>query len=309
MKQILLTGGSGFLGQAVYQQLLEDNYISSDIYIPRSSKFNLINRYDCELLFQEYQPEIVIHLAASCGGIGINQKKPGKFFYDNIAMGLNVIECARINNVKKFIFVGSVCSYPKYCKIPFKESELWNGYPEETNAPYGIAKKALYVMLEAYNKEYSLNSTVLIPSNLYGPKDNFDPSSSHVIPAIIEKIYSAQKNNENSISVWGDGSASREFLYVEDAAKAIVKSIKIPTDPTPINIGNSYEITIKNLVNILKDLMKYKGEIVWQSEKPNGQPRRKIDVEKAFKILNWKSNTDIYTGLNKTLEWFYDTRA
>lgn len=308
MTKILLTGGSGFLGQSVYKKLL-NNYYPTDIYIPRSSEFNLIDKNNCDLLFNKVRPEIVIHLAASCGGIGINQKKPGKFFYDNIAMGINVIECSRINNVNKFIFVGSVCSYPKYCNIPFKESDLWNGYPEETNAPYGIAKKALYVMLEAYHKEYSLNSTVLIPSNLYGPNDNFDPLSSHVIPAIIEKIYFAQKNHQNSISVWGDGSASREFLYVEDAAEAINKSITISTDPTPINIGNSYEITIKELVNILKNLMKYDGEIVWQSDKPNGQPRRKIDIEKALKVLNWKSNTDIYTGLQKTLEWFYDTRS
>ena len=300
--RIFLTGGSGFLGKHVYKNLLENNY--KDIYIPRKVDYDLRNLSKCNDLFRSVNPDTVIHLAATCGGIGANMRSPGRYFYDNMSMGLNIIEQARLNNVKKFILIGTVCAYPKLCNIPFQEKDIWKGYPEETNAPYGVAKKSLFVMLDAYNKEYGFNSTILVPSNLYGPYDNFEDHSSHVIPALIKKIDYANENGEDTVVIWGDGSVSREFLYADQAAKAIVKSINVNTGPSPINLGSGEEITIKNLVNKLVHKMNFNGSISWDTSKPNGQPRRCINANKAMSYLGWQNQVNIDKGLDMTLEWY-----
>jgi len=302
--KILITGSSGFLGSAVLRQADSLNLIA-----PRSKEYNLVDSKSCNSLFDN-NPDIdtVIHLAATCGGIQANQKNPGKYFYDNMSMGLNIIECCRKFNTKKLILVGTVCSYPKYCEVPFKEQDLWNGFPEETNAPYGIAKKSLYIMADAYNKEYGLDVSILIPSNLYGPNDHFEEDKSHVIPAIIKKVYSAKKHNQDLV-VWGDGSATRDFLYVDDAARAIIKSIGVNTGTQPINLGSNKEVSIKMLVEQTCDLMEYTGKIIWDTTKPNGQPRRLVDCSLAKSILGWKSRIDLNTGLKNTIKYYNETYA
>lgn len=299
--KILITGSSGFLGSAVLRQVDSFNLIT-----PRSKDYDLVDNKSCNMLF-ENNPDIdtVIHLAATCGGIQANQKNPGKYFYDNMSMGLNIIECCRKFNVKKLVLVGTVCSYPKYCAIPFKEQDLWNGFPEETNAPYGIAKKSLYIMADAYSRQYSLNVSILILSNLYGPSDHFEEDKSHVIPAIIKKVYNAKKYNQDLV-VWGDGSATRDFLYVDDAASAIVKSIKSDTGTQPINLGSNQEVSIKNLVEQVCELMQYNGEIIWDTTKPNGQPRRMVDCSLAKNTLDWTSTTNFTTGLRNTIQYYHD---
>jgi GDP-L-fucose synthase len=299
--KVLVTGGNGFLGKGVVNKLLNNNY---EIKVVRSSKTNLIVKEQVDHLFESYNPDAVIHLAATVGGIGANMANPGKFFYDNMMMGLNIIHASSIWNVKKFVMVGTVCSYPKYCPVPFKESDLWNGYPEETNAPYGISKKALYVMLDSYKKQYNLNSTVLVPCNLYGPNDNFNPSSSHVIPALIKKVVEAQHNDSPSVSCWGSGNATREFLYVDDAAEAIVSSLNIDTQPNPINLGGGVEISIKDLMQKIVGLIGYKGEIIWDASKPDGQPRRFLDTTLAETVLGWKAKTKFDDGLKTTITWY-----
>lgn len=299
--KVLVTGGSGFLGKSVVNKLLNNNY---QIKVVRSNKTNLIVKDQVDQLFDSYQPDAVIHLAATVGGIGANMANPGKFFYDNMMMGLNVIHASSIWDVKKFVMVGTVCSYPKYCSVPFKESDLWNGYPEETNAPYGISKKALYVMLDSYKKQYNLNSTVLVPCNLYGPNDNFNPSSSHVIPALIKKVVEAKHNKSPKVSCWGSGNATREFLYVDDAADAIVSSLQINTGPDPINLGGGVEISIKNLMQKIVDLIEYTGEIEWDTSKPDGQPRRLLDTTFAERALGWKAQTKFDEGLTTTITWY-----
>ena len=300
--KILLTGGSGFLGRHVYDRLLGKNY--SNIYIPRKVDYDLRNSSKCKDLFNNFKPDIAVHLAATCGGIGANSRSPGTYFYDNLSMGLNIIEQARLHNIRKVVLIGTVCAYPKFCNIPFQEKDIWSGYPEETNAPYGIAKKALFVMLDAYQREYGLNSTILIPSNLYGPYDNFEDHSSHVIPALIKKIDYANKTGQKTVTIWGDGTTSREFLYVDQAAQAIVKSIDINTGSSPINIGSGEEITIKDLVDKLIEKMNFTGSIVWDKAKPNGQPRRCVSTKKAMSYLGWQNTIDIDTGLDMTLEWY-----
>tara|TARA_B100001094_G_scaffold238803_1_gene234269 strand:+ start:1603 stop:2526 length:924 start_codon:yes stop_codon:yes gene_type:complete len=300
--KILLTGGSGFLGRHVYDRLLGQNY--SNIYIPRKVDYDLRNASKCKDLFDTVKPDIVIHLAATCGGIGANSRSPGQYFYDNVSMGLNIIEQSRLYNIRKFVLVGTVCAYPKFCNIPFQEKDIWNGYPEETNAPYGIAKKSLFVMLDAYEREYGLNSTILVPSNLYGPYDNFEDYSSHVIPALIKKIDYANKTGQETVTIWGDGSPSREFLYVDQAAQAIVKSININTGSSPINIGSGEEIRITDLVNKLIEKMNFTGFIKWDESKPNGQPRRCVSTKKAMSYLGWQNKIDMDTGLDMTLEWY-----
>lgn len=299
--KVLVTGGSGFLGKSVVNKLLDNNY---QIKIVRSQQTNLIVKEQVDQLFDSYAPDAVIHLAASVGGIGANMANPGKFFYDNMMMGLNVIHASKIWNVKKFVMVGTVCSYPKYCNVPFKESDLWNGYPEETNAPYGVSKKALYVMLDAYHKQYSLNSTVLVPCNLYGPHDNFNPNSSHVIPALIKKVVEAKNEGSPSISCWGTGKATREFLYVDDAADAIVSSLNVSTSPQPINLGGGVEISIKELVQKVVGLVRYNGDIEWDCSKPDGQPRRFLDTSLAEQTLGWKAKTKFDDGLQTTIKWY-----
>jgi nucleoside-diphosphate-sugar epimerase len=300
----LITGSSGFLGSAVLRQADSFNLIT-----PRSKDYDLVDNKSCNILF-ENNPDIdtVIHLAATCGGIQANQKNPGKYFYDNMSMGLNIIECCRKFNVNKLVLVGTVCSYPKYCAVPFKEQDLWNGFPEETNAPYGIAKKSLYIMADAYSRQYGLNVSILIPSNLYGPNDHFEEDKSHVIPAIIKKVYNAKKYNQDLI-VWGDGSATRDFLYVDDAASAIVKSIAINTGTQPINLGSNQEVSIKTLVEQVCSLMEYDGKIIWDTTKPNGQPRRLIDCSLAKHTLGWSSTTNFTTGLKNTIKYYHENYA
>jgi len=298
--RIILTGSSGFLGKAVKEELQTSGH---QIFTPRSKDYNLIDMQQCSNMFADmHNIDTIIHLAATCGGIQANKKQPGTYFYNNISMGINVIENCRLYGIKKLILVGTVCSYPKYCEVPFKEKSLWNGYPEETNAPYGIAKKSLYVMAQAYRQEYGLNSNILIPSNLYGPHDNFNEDKSHVIPALIKKIDIAKKLNTELV-VWGDGSATRDFLYAQDAADAIIKSINIDTDAI-INLGNTTETNIKDLVYLLCDLMGYKGRVVWDKTKPNGQPRRCVDASLAKIILNWQPSHTLEQGLLQTVEWY-----
>ena len=303
--QVIVTGGGGFLGKHVVKKLLDSGYESNQIIVPRHITYDLTDRYDCEKLFYSNgNPETVIHLAASCGGIGANRENPGYYFYENMLMGLNVIEAARKFGVQKFVMVGTVCSYPKHCPVPFTEEDIWNGYPEETNAPYGIAKKTLYTMLKAYEDQFGFNSTVLIPSNLYGPGDNFDPRFSHVIPALILKFKQAIDDNHRDVELWGTGKATREFLYVEDAAEAIVKALTINTNADPINIGTGDEISIKDLANNIAHMMGFRGKIVFDTSMPDGQPRRCVDTTKAARILDFKAKTCINTGLRKAIDWF-----
>jgi GDP-L-fucose synthase len=304
--RILVTGGAGFLGRYVVEKLLYVGYKS--ILALRSSQTDLRSINHVEKLLRTFHPDIVIHLAATVGGIGANMANPGTFFYDNMMMGLNLIECSRVAGVRKFIHVGTVCSYPKDCPTPFKESDLWNGYPEETNAPYGIAKKSLFVMLDAYYKEYGFNSSILMPSNLYGPGDNFKPESSHVIPAIIKKMVEAKDSGASSVTCWGSGSATRDFLYVENAADAIVKSLSIDTKPQPINLGSGSEISIKDLTNLIASKVGFNGEILWDSSKPDGQPRRLLDTSLAQQILGWNPTTGLDEGLTRTVEWYASNR-
>lgn len=301
---ITVTGGSGFLGSYLCKKLSDNN---NQVFIPRSKQFDLTDKNNAEkLILYTGVPDTVVHLAARCGGIGANRTHPGSYFYENMIMGINLIEACRKFKVPKIVLIGTVCSYPKHCAIPFKESEIWNGFPEETNAPYGIAKKSLYVMLDAYHKQYGLNSTILLPSNLYGPSDNFKEESSHVIPALIKKIYLAKINKHPEVEVWGDGSASREFLYVEDAAEAIYRSIFIRTDANPINLGTGREITIKDLAAQIKLLLGYKGDLKFNSTQPNGQPRRCVDTTLAKHILNFQAETPLRIGLENTIDWFFN---
>jgi GDP-L-fucose synthase len=299
---IVVTGGYGFLGKAVMDILSKNDQYS--VYTFHSKDFDLTKNNDVKKMYKFYKPDIVVHLAAEVGGIGANMANPGRFFYSNMSMGLNLIECGRLNNLKKFVFVSTVCSYPKYTPAPFKECDIWNGYPEETNAPYGIAKKSIATMLQAYKHQYGLNGCVLVPTNLYGPFDNFDPYSSHVIPALIHKVFMAKKNNAKFIECWGDGDATREFLYVKDAALGIVQGMMVIDDPDPINLGSGVEITIKDLVTKIMYFMDYKGDIVWNCSKPNGQPRRLLDVSKANRVLGWKANMDFDNGLQNTIDYY-----
>ena len=302
-KRILLTGGAGFLGSHIIDNLVNRRGISkSQITIPRSKDADLRKRETCMEVVKGV--DIVIHLAARVGGIGFNQKYPGTLFYDNIMMGTQLMEAARLEEVEKFVQVGTVCSYPKFTPAPFKEDDLWNGYPEETNAPYGIAKKALLVMAQAYRKQYGMNIIFLVPVNLYGPKDNFDLESSHVIPALIRKFTEATQNGKKEVVVWGTGNASREFLFVEDAAEAIIAAAERYNKPAPVNLGTGKEITIKQLSNLISKLTGFDGQIVWETSKPDGQPRRCLDTARAKKEFDFEAKTDLTEGLQKTIEWY-----
>ena len=301
-KNVVVTGGAGFLGSYVVEKIKKRG--CKDIFVPRSCDFDLREKEAIVRLYKETQPNIVIHLAAVVGGIGANRENPGKFFYDNLIMGLQLIEQARLFKVDKFVAVGTVCAYPKYTPVPFKEEDLWNGYPEETNAPYGLAKKMLLVQSQAYRQQYGFNSIYLLPVNLYGPRDNFDPKSSHVIPALIKKCIDAIENNENQIVVWGTGKASREFLYVEDAAEAIILATEKYDKSEPVNIGSGMEITIKELVELIAQLAGFKGEIVWDTTKPDGQPRRCLDTSKAEKEFGFKAKMGFEEGLKRTIKWY-----
>lgn len=301
-KKFLVTGGAGFLGSFVVRKLLDRGMPKKNITIPRSKDYDLTKWENCQKVVKNQ--EIVIHLAAIVGGIGYNQQIPGKMFYDNLMMGSQLMEAARQAKVKKFVALGTICAYPKHTPVPFAEAALWNGYPEETNAPYGLAKKMLLVQAQAYRQQYGFNAIYLLPVNLYGPGDNFEPKSSHVIPALIKKVADAQKAGKKYIEVWGTGNASREFLYVDDCAEGIVLATEKYSKLEPVNLGANKEIKIKNLVKIICKLMKFKGEIRWNSSKPDGQPRRMVDATLAKKEFGFQSNTDFEKGLKKTIKYY-----
>jgi GDP-L-fucose synthase len=302
-KKVLLTGGSGFLGSHIVENLVNKRgVLRSQISIPSSKDYDLRVWSNCEKVVKNV--DIVIHLAARVGGIGFNQKYPGTLFYDNILMGVQIIEAARLEGVPKFVEVGTVCAYPKFTPIPFKEDDLWNGYPEETNAPYGIAKKALLVMAQAYRQQYGMNIIYLLPVNLYGPGDNFDLESSHVIPAFIRKFTEAIRKGQKEVNVWGTGNASREFLYVEDAAEGIISATEKYDKPAPVNLGAGKEITIKELVTLVGKISGFQGQIIWDVSKPDGQPRRCLDVSRAKKEFGFEAKTDLVVGLQSTIEWY-----
>jgi GDP-L-fucose synthase len=301
-KRVLVTGGAGFLGAPV-SRLLERGG-AAEVTVPRSSRHDLTDTSAVAELFESARPDIVLHLAAEVGGIGANRDNPGRFFYANMAMGLNMIEEARRRGVEKFVQVGTVCSYPKFTPVPFSESSLWDGYPEETNAPYGVAKKALLVMLAAYREQYDFPGIFLMPTNLYGPRDNFDPTSSHVIPALIRKCEEARLEGAASITCWGTGSASREFLYVEDCAEAIVAATERYESPEPVNIGVGKEITIRELVELIAEVTDFSGEIEWDTSKPDGQPRRVLDTARAESEIGFHAATSFEHGLGATVDWF-----
>jgi GDP-L-fucose synthase len=300
----LITGGAGFLGQFLQRELASRGISSADQIILRSKDCDLTRQDQVERMMDRLRPDVVIHMAARVGGIGANRENPGLYFYANMMMGANLIEASRVTGVKKFVQIGTICAYPKFTPVPFKEEELWNGYPEETNAPYGVAKKALLVMLQAYRMQYGLNGIYLLPVNLYGPGDNFDLQSSHVIPAIIRKFVEAQRNGQGVIEAWGTGSASREFLHVEDCARGIVDATLHYNAPDPVNLGAGREITIRDLTNLIAKLAGFKGEIRWDPSKPDGQPRRCLDTTKAEKLFGFKARIHLEDGLAQTIDWY-----
>lgn len=309
-KKILVTGGAGFLGKHVVEKLLARGVPPENIFIPRSRKYDLRKEADCAKAVKGM--DIVIHLAGNVGGIGYNLQNPGTIFYDNLSMTTHLIEEARKAKVSKFVIIGSVCAYPKNTPVPFKEENLWNGYPEETNAPYGLAKKIPLVQAQAYRQQYGFNAIYLLLVNLYGPGDNFDPDSSHVIPSLIKKFIEAKNKHEKSVIVWGTGKATREFLYVDDCAEAIVLAAERYNGKEPVNIGAAFEISIKGLAELIKELTDFQGKIIWDKTKPDGQPRRKLDTTKAKKEFGFESKTNFREGLKKTIEWyqkFLDTNA
>ncbi|MDJ0635845.1 MAG: GDP-L-fucose synthase [Xenococcaceae cyanobacterium MO_188.B29] len=301
-KRILVTGGAGFLGKQVIDQLLLAGANPDKFTVPRSRDCDLCNLENCHKAVQGQ--DIVIHLAAHVGGIGLNREKPAELFYDNLMMGVQLIHAAYQAGVEKFTCVGTICAYPKFTPVPFQEDDLWNGYPEETNAPYGIAKKALLVQLQSYRQQYGFNGIYLLPVNLYGPEDNFDPRSSHVIPALIRKVYEAQQKNDKYLPVWGDGSPTREFLYSTDAARGIVIATQKYNDSEPVNLGTNYEISIRDLVELICELMEFAGEIVWETDKPNGQPRRCLDTTRAKEKFGFVAETEFRQGLKNTIDWY-----
>lgn len=301
-KTILVTGGAGFLGKQVVDQLLAAGADRAKITIPRSRDCDLRSLADCEQAVAGQ--EIVIHLAAHVGGIGLNREKPAELFYDNLMMGAQLIHAAYLAGVSKFVCVGTICAYPKFTPVPFKEDDLWEGYPEETNAPYGIAKKALLVQLQSYRQQYGFNGIYLLPVNLYGPEDNFDPRSSHVIPALIRKVYEAQQRGDRTLPVWGDGSPTREFLYSTDAARGIVLGTQLYNAPEPVNLGTGYEISIRDLITLICELMDFQGEIIWETDQPNGQPRRCLDTERAQQTFGFKAQVEFRQGLKNTIDWY-----
>lgn len=301
-QRIAVTGGAGFLGQVVVNMLEKKG--CREIFVVRSKEYDLRKQAAIKRLYQQVRPNMVIHLAASVGGIGANRDNPGRYLYENTIMGLELMEQARHHGVTKFVTVGTICAYPKFTPVPFKEEDLWNGYPEETNAPYGVAKKLLLVQSQAYREQYGLNAIYLLPVNLYGPGDNFDLETSHVIPALIRKCVEAQARGDEKIVCWGTGSASREFLYVDDAAEGILRAAEVKDDPEPINLGAGFEITIKDLVELIVKLTGFAGRIEWDSTKPDGQPRRCLDTSLAEKRLGWKARVGFEDGLRRTIDWY-----
>jgi len=303
-ERIAVTGGDGFLGRHLQAELIRAGVDRSRILVPLHPDFDFTKPSDVQRMYDQMRPTIVIHLAAEVGGIGANQERPGRFFYANMAMGLHLTEQARLSGLKKFVQIGTVCAYPEFTPIPFRETDLWNGYPEKTNAPYGIAKKALLIMLQSYREQYGLNGIYLIPVNLYGPGDNFDAATSHVIPALIRKFVEARRSGARSVSLWGTGSASREFLYVEDCARAIVLAAQRYDAAEPVNVGVGEDITIRDLVEKLRRLVGYDGEIVWDPSKPDGQPRRRLDTRRAADLFGFRAQVSLDDGLRRTLDWY-----
>jgi GDP-L-fucose synthase len=306
MKKVLITGGHGFLGTQVFEEFTKAKY---SVFAPGSGRADLRKMEDTLEVVNAVCPDIVVHLAAKVGGIGANKENPGSFFYENMIMGINVVEACRRCSVPKLVVAGTICAYPKFTPVPFKESDLWNGFPEETNAPYGIAKKALLVMCQAYRQQYGSNFIYLLPVNLYGPNDNFNLETSHVIPAMIRKFHEAKMAKSHNVTLWGDGTPTREFLYVNDCAQAFMRAAELYDGPEPINIGSGKEISMASLATAIKDTVGFDGGIVWDSTKPNGQPRRCLDTERAKEKLNWEATTPFNDGLKLTYEWFLSTKG
>lgn len=306
-KKIVVTGGAGFLGRFVVDRLKQ--YPDVEIVVPRSQEYDLVREENVKRLLADVDPDLVIHLAAVVGGIGHNQKNPGRFFYENLMMGTQLIEQARLHGVRKFVAIGTVCAYPKFTPTPFKEDDIWNGYPEETNAPYGLAKKMMLVQSQAYREQYGFNSIFLLPANLYGPGDNFDLETSHVIPALIRKCIEARRRGDSFIEAWGSGTASREFLYVEDCAEGIVRASALYDEPLPVNLGTGNEVVIKDLLQLIVRLTRFEGEIRWQSDRPDGQPKRQLDTSRAVEKFGFRARTSLEEGLKQTIEWYELTQA
>lgn len=305
-KRVVVTGGSGFLGSFVCEGLRARGV---EPLVPRSRDYDLVQGDAVRRLYADLKPDVVIHLAAAVGGIGANRENPGRFFYENLMMGAQLIEEGRKAKVGKFVMIGTVCAYPKYTPVPFREDDLWNGYPEETNAPYGVAKKALLVQAQSYRQQYGMNAIYLLPVNLYGPRDNFDPKLSHVIPALIKKVVDAQETGADEIVVWGDGTPTREFLHARDAAEGILAATERYDGDQPVNLGSGEEFAIRDLVHVIADACGFKGRITWDATKPNGQPRRKLDTNRAKELFGFASRISFQDGLRETVEWYRAERA
>ena len=305
-KSVMVTGGAGFLGSYIVEKLKQRN--CKNIFIPVIEKYNLVEMEAIQRAYNDCNPDIVIHLAAIVGGIGANRANPGRFFYDNLMMGAQLMEIGRQRGIEKFVAIGTICAYPKFTPVPFKEEDLWNGYPEETNAPYGLAKKMLLVQAQAYRQQYDFNAIFLLPVNLYGPGDNFHPDSSHVIPALIKKCVDAIENKQRTLPVWGTGKATREFLYAEDCAEGILLAAERYNKPEPVNLGVGFEISIKDLVEMIVKLTGYQGEVLWDRTKPDGQPRRMLDTSRAEKEFGFKAKMGFEEGLKRTIEWYVENQ-
>ena len=306
-KRVVVTGGAGFLGGFVVEGL--KNRGCRDILVPRSSDYDLVKMADVVRMYEDLRPDVVIHLAAVVGGIGANREHPGKFFYENLMMGVQLIEQGRLRGIDKFVAIGTICAYPKFTEVPFKEDDLWNGYPEETNAPYGLAKKMLLVQSQAYRDEYGFNSIFLLPVNLYGPGDNFDPASSHVIPALIKKCVDAIENGDDHITCWGTGKVSREFIHARDAAEGILLATEKYDGPEPVNIGAGFEITIKELAEKIARITGFEGQIRWDTSQPDGQPRRCLDISRAREYFGFETQIPFEEGLKETVEWYRQNKS
>lgn len=306
-QRVVVTGGAGFLGRCIVTRLQQ--YGNLKVFVPRRADYDLVEGSEIKRLLAETRPDLVIHLAAVVGGIGANQKQPGRFFYENLMMGAQLIEQSRLHGVKKLVALGTVCAYPKHTPTPFREEDLWNGYPEKTNAPYGLAKKMMLVQSQSYRQQYGFNTIFLLPANLYGPGDNFDPETSHVIPALIRKCMEARERGAEFVEAWGTGRASREFLYVADCADGVLRAAATYNESEPVNLGTGIEITISELVQLIGRLTRFEGEVRWQHDKPDGQPRRRLDVSRAFEKFGFQAQMPLEEGLRRTVEWYETSRA